>query len=53
MEKKDNVCKVCNGTGKYQELMNYFEFHYIGDEPIFIDLPCEYCDSPENGVDLD
>ena len=36
-------CEVCGGTGEIDVLLNYSEFHFEGDEPIYQKEPCEEC----------
>ena len=36
-------CETCNGKGYVYVLMNYADYHYNGEEPIYDWVPCEDC----------
>lgn len=36
-------CDTCEGTGEIEIIINYFEFHFEGDEPITEIEFCEDC----------
>lgn len=39
-----NICKTCEGNGKFFRLINYSGFHYDGGYPIEEEEVCEDCD---------
>lgn len=44
-------CDACEGSGKFLLLINYYDAHFNGEEPIYEEQPCEicggYCDEEE------